>query len=138
MGGRQEEAGIQAEAEDATEEDHLLDGPYGTYDPRPYAYGADDTGGGPYDPETGLRDWYAPTPAEEDKPVGAKQISWETILDNWIAIECDLHDRFGIDVESGILTQRTWRWLCLRIQDLINQPSRLRQALQLTSETTTR
>lgn len=136
MGGRQEEAGSQAE--DTPEEDHFLDGPYGKYDPRPYAYGDDDTGGGPYDPETGLRDWYAPTPAEADKPVGAQKISWLDILSEWAAIECDLHERFGVDVEGGDLQHRTWRWLRIRIEDLINQPSRLRQALSLTSETTSK
>ncbi|HFG8807619.1 TPA: hypothetical protein ACGIY5_000971 [Corynebacterium striatum] len=133
MGGNQ---GAGTEAEAAPEEDHLLDGPYGLYDPRAGAYGDDDTGGGPYDPETGLRDWYAPTPAEAQKPVGAQQISWLQILEAWNAIECDLHTIYHIDVESGDLQHRTWRWLEIRIADLINQPSRLRQALSLTSEIT--
>ena len=103
----------------------------------PGAYGADDTGGGPYDPETGLRDWYAPTPVEAQKPVGQTQIGWLQILEQWRAVELDLQQS-GIDVESGILQQRTWRWLEMRITDLINQPSRLRRALNLTSEHTAR
>lgn len=92
-------------------------------------------GGGPYDPATGIRDWYArPAPAQE-KPQETK-VGWSDILNQWGAVECDLHDRYGIDCESGILHQRTWRWLSLRIIDLINQPTRLRTALNLTSETT--
>lgn len=118
------------------QEDHLLDGPYGPYDPRPGAYGDDDPGGGPYDPETGLRDWYAPESHEAQKPVGQQKLQWVDVLNQWSAIECDLHEKYGVDVESGVLTQRTWRWLETRIFDLINTPSRLRTALNLTSETT--
>lgn len=63
------------------------------------------------------------------------QVGWEQILNNWRFVETDLHERFGIDCESGILRQRTWRWLKLRINDLIDQQSRLRTALGLTTET---
>lgn len=44
----------------------FIDGSYGLFDPRPGAYGTDDIGGGPYNPETGVRDWYrAPKPQIE-------------------------------------------------------------------------
>jgi non-canonical (house-cleaning) NTP pyrophosphatase len=84
-----------------------------------------------------LRDWYAPEPHEAQKPVGQKKLEWVDVLNAWAAIECDLHEKYGVDVESGVLRQRSWRWLETRIFDLINQPSRLRTALNLTSETTT-
>lgn len=124
--------------ENIPEENHLLDSAYGPYDPRPGAYGDDDPGGGPYNPETGIRDWYATPEDKPMAPVGVESVTWVELLDNWAVIECDLHQLFGIDVESGILTRRTWRWLNTRIFDLINQPTRLRTALNLTSEQTAR
>jgi len=84
-----------------------------------------------------LRDWYGPVDGDDPDPEPeVTRIGWDTILNNWISVETDLHERFGIDVESGILHQRTWRWLKLRINDLIDQPTRLRKALGLTTETT--
>lgn len=78
-----------------------------------------------------MRDWYGnPTGDKqdtEDKPL--VKVEWSWLLDQWALIECDLHDTFNIDVESGILRNRTWRWLNLRINDLITQPSRLRTAV---------
>ncbi|WP_199219509.1 hypothetical protein [Corynebacterium liangguodongii] len=79
-----------------------------------------------------MRDWYAaPSAANadgpEDKPL--VKVEWSWLLDQWALIECDLHEKFGVDVESGILRERTWRWLNLRINDLITQPSRLRTAV---------
>jgi hypothetical protein len=38
-----------------------------------------------------------------------------------------LHERYGIDVESGILRDRTWRWLQLRILGLLSTESRLQR-----------
>lgn len=117
-------------------EDHLLDGPYGKYDPRPGAYGDGDLGGGPYIEDLGIREWYLPPNSPQAQQPGKSSVHWQDILTHWNAVESDLHDTFGVDVESGILAQRSWRWLNLRILDLINQPSRLRRALNLTSETT--
>jgi len=57
------------------------------------------------------------------------RVEWTFILDHWSDIECDLHETFHIDVESGVLQQRTWRWLRTRINDLITQPSRLHRAV---------
>ncbi|EOI0552173.1 hypothetical protein ACMF9N_001830, partial [Campylobacter jejuni] len=107
----------------------------------PGAYGPDDPGGGPYDPETGLRDWYAPqtnapgAPGQKEEPV--PQITLVDVLTHWIPITLDLHERFGVDTESGILHQRTWFWLKDRILDLLDSPSRLRAALGLPDDITT-
>lgn len=42
-------------------------------------------------------------------------------------LETDLHDVYGIDVESGVLRQRSWRWLQLRVLDLVARGPRLGQ-----------
>lgn len=109
-----------------SDEPREVDGPYGPYDPNVGAYGAEDPGGGPYNPETGLRDWYNLA----EKPAGPS-FSWAEILDVWAFIELDLHDRLGVDVESGILVERSWRWLALRILDAVYTPgTRASRALQ--------
>lgn len=107
-----------------TGEPTLLDGPY---DPTPGAYGDDDPGGGPYDPETGLRDWY--DESETGNNEGA--VSWETILTHLPQTFVDLHFFYGIDVESGILHERSWGWLETRIVSLINKNGQLRDSLGL-------
>ncbi|WP_426727156.1 hypothetical protein ACEN2A_01905 [Corynebacterium auriscanis] len=96
----------------------------------------DDDGGGPYDPETGLRDWYLPpsnnTPVQaESEPI---EVKWVDILTHWLPAQLDLHERFGVDTESGILADRTWWWLHDRILDLLNSPSRLKTALGLPAD----
>jgi hypothetical protein len=81
--------------------------------------------GGPIDPATGLREWYDPHPqghAEDG-------YTWAQILDHWHLIEADLHQLYGIDVESGILRARSWRWLRTRITGLLAADSRLAHAL---------
>lgn len=57
------------------------------------------------------------------------QLTWGDLFDHWVAIELDLQDR-GIDVESGILRERTWRWLSWRILDLVGSGGRLSRALE--------
>jgi len=73
-------------------------------------------GRGDYDPETGLSDWY-------DYPEGHGKpgLKWSEILKHWNAIEADLQDA-GIDLSSGILRARSWRWLQVRIIGLIGKP----------------
>ncbi len=46
----------------------------------------------------------------------------EVAIDHWRAVELDLHTEFGVDVESGILRDRTWRWFVMRVGDLIENP----------------
>ncbi|MFF6829647.1 hypothetical protein [Streptomyces longwoodensis] len=38
-----------------------------------------------------------------------------------------MHSEYGVDVESGILRERTWRWLQARIFGLFSTESRLRR-----------
>lgn len=83
--------------------------------------GPDDPGGGPIDPVSGLRVWFNPTemaPAQRRSPV----MSWSDILKCWREVEADLHTVFGIDLDSGVLEQRPWRWLETRIADLATRP----------------
>lgn len=54
-------------------------------------------------------------------------MTWEKLLGQWPLIEADLHDTYGIDVESGILHERSWRWLQIRIGGLLCAETRLRR-----------
>lgn len=54
------------------------------------------------------------------------------MLGAWIAVELDFQDHkiYGIDLESGILRERSWRWFQVRIVGLITDPtSRLHRVL---------
>lgn len=50
------------------------------------------------------------------------------ILQHWDLIEADLQDA-GIDTDSGILRERSWRWLAVRVTGLLAIESRLRRKL---------
>ena len=47
--------------------------------------------------------------------------TWEDILHRWALLELDLQDR-GIDIESGVLHERSYRWLQLRGTDIAQTP----------------
>ena len=88
----------------------------------------DDPGGGPYDPQTGLRDWYFP--AADDDTEDRPSITWSEILENWASLEADFHSEFDIDLESGVMRERTWRWFQVRMSALLNDPtSRLARSM---------
>lgn len=58
-------------------------------------------------------------------------VSWRDIWSNLDEIETDLHERFGVDMSSGILARRTGRWLRVRIEALLMEAdSRLTRALR--------
>ncbi len=84
---------------------------------RPGTYGPDDPGGGQYDHATGVRDWYLPAPASTEKPTGGVDF-----ITHWPLVELDLQD-MGIDVESGVLHQRSWAWLQLRLVGIASTPT---------------
>ncbi|MBF6460152.1 hypothetical protein IU433_14015 [Nocardia puris] len=94
--------------------------------------GPDDPGGGPIDSATGMRWWYNP-PEMAPRPPGstdAPVMSWADVLACWPAIELDLHQHFGVDVDSGVLDERPWRWLEQRIRALASTPgTRLHRAV---------
>lgn len=50
-------------------------------------------------------------------------MTWGEVLAEWSSVELDLHDTFGIDAESGIFRERSWRWLYHRIIDRVSDPS---------------
>ncbi|MGB3707597.1 hypothetical protein [Gordonia sp. (in: high G+C Gram-positive bacteria)] len=53
------------------------------------------------------------------------------VMAHWEDAECDLHEVFGIDVEDHVLLrERTWRWLELRLRDLIQRGPRLGLAVR--------
>ncbi|MFI5778139.1 hypothetical protein [Nocardia sp. NPDC051570] len=98
-------------------------------DSAPGYLGADDPGGGPIDPATGLRAWFNPP---ELAPINATAptLTWSEVLACWSEIELDMHSIFGVDVNSGVLHERPWRWLEVRIRDLASTPgTRLHRAI---------
>lgn len=94
----------------------------------------DDYGSGEYDPDTQTWEFYDIPPEVLQRlsgPVGMRTIPWSDIWAHRDAIEVDLHERFGVDLSSGILRRRTARWLRVRIEQLLTTPgSRLAAALQ--------
>ncbi|WP_353107859.1 hypothetical protein [Gordonia sp. (in: high G+C Gram-positive bacteria)] len=70
----------------------------------------------------------APTPAVPE--IVYREVTVGDVLAHWNLAECDLHETFGVDVESGILRERSWRWLELRLRDLIDRGPRLGVALR--------
>ncbi|QDH47619.1 tail assembly chaperone [Gordonia phage Madeline] len=115
-----EEGGTE---ENGGEEGHLRKGRYGLFDPRPKAYGEDDPGGGDYDPVTGMRDWYSVPRAPLSDT--AARITWPEILEQWVFLAHDLFEVYGIDVESGILRERPWKWFEDKVIDLLFRGPRL-------------
>lgn len=93
----------------------------------------DDYGSGEYDPDTQTWEFYDIPPEVLTKlsgPVGMKMVAWKDIWAHRDAIEVDLHERFGVDLSSGILRTRTARWLRVRIEQLLMTPgSRISTAL---------
>ncbi|OZE13381.1 hypothetical protein CH249_01805 [Rhodococcus sp. 05-2255-3B1] len=62
--------------------------------------------------------------------------TWHDVLNAWTAVELDFQDQsiYGIDLDSGILLQRSWRWLQTRIVGLItDSDSRLHRVLKATA-----
>ncbi|HEY9409323.1 MAG TPA: hypothetical protein VIQ30_22680 [Pseudonocardia sp.] len=57
-------------------------------------------------------------------------MTWGQILQRWSLVEADLHERYGIDVDSPIMRGRSWRWLRVRVFGLLSVDSRLARALQ--------
>lgn len=47
-------------------------------------------------------------------------MTWENILTHFPALEADLFD-IGIDLESGILQERSWRWLTNKVGGLFSK-----------------
>lgn len=88
-----------------------------------------DVGGGPIDPETGIRDWYNPDPEEA-------AITWADIFDRWNLVEVDLHQTYGIDLGTpGLLKARTGHWLRVRVIGLLSEPrTRLYRMLRARDE----
>jgi len=75
-----------------------------------------------------LRDWYfKDRPADSDS---VPSITWSEILENWVSLEADFHSEFHVDLESGVLKERTWRWFLVRMSALLNDPtSRLARSM---------
>ena len=100
----------------------------------PGTYGPDDPGGGPLDPVSGVRQWYN-DPSMAPRPVTSvgPQATWIDIFKHWDHVVLDLHEVYGTDVDSGVLHQRSWPWLELRIGGLLARDTRLAHALKKAS-----
>ncbi|WP_280273373.1 DUF7426 family protein [Nocardia wallacei] len=91
--------------------------------------GPDDPGGGPIDPVTGLRRWFNP-PELAPENAATPTMPWRDVFACWTQIELDMHSVFGVDLNSGVLHERPWRWLEMRIRDLAVMPgTRLHRAI---------
>ncbi|MFE7017554.1 hypothetical protein ACFVAQ_45045 [Streptomyces sp. NPDC057651] len=63
-------------------------------------------------------------------------MKWSQILGEWPLVEADLHEVYGIDVGApGLLAERSWRWLRVRILGLLSAESRLARRLTPEPET---
>lgn len=86
-----------------------------------------DPGGGPYRPEYGDRLWYGPqeaAPAYQPKKADDIDIRWTDILDAWDAVCVDFQmSPWNIDLSSGVLDDRPWQWLAVRLQIILGDPS---------------
>ncbi|URC17937.1 tail assembly chaperone [Streptomyces phage AxeJC] len=81
-------------------------------------------GCGEYDEATGLYEWYEGGFAAQ--PQGAAPpLTWDALLEQWALIEADLHQVYGIDTDSGVLRERSWRWLRARITGLLSAECRV-------------
>lgn len=57
-------------------------------------------------------------------------MTWPRLLQEWPLIEADLHEVYGIDVGApGLLRERSWRWLRLRVFGLLSADSRISRLL---------
>lgn len=70
-----------------------------------------------------MRDWYRPAPAPA-LPT-ATPLTWSDLLEQWTIITLDFHEVFGVDMASGILRDRTWRWFEDHLRDLLVRGPRL-------------
>ncbi|MGX6513252.1 hypothetical protein [Rhodococcus sp. SJ-2] len=74
-----------------------------------------------------MREWWNDTPARLKS--GQDAYTFTDCLNHWGVLELDLHAD-GIDIESGILHERSWRWLRVHITRIAANPtSRLHKAL---------
>lgn len=80
-----------------------------------------------------MRDWYLHPTTET--PRQTREVTWVDILSNWEAVELDLSHIHCIDMESDVLEHRSWRWLSLRILDMVHHGPRLSAALTATTIT---
>lgn len=95
-----------------------------------------DPGGGPYRPEYGDRIWYNPpemAPAYQPKKDDADiDIRWSDILHAWdaVCVDFQMHP-WNIDLSSGVLDERPWQWLAVRLQVILGEPnSRARRTIE--------
>ncbi|MFD4880008.1 hypothetical protein ACFWOB_42520 [Streptomyces sp. NPDC058420] len=55
-------------------------------------------------------------------------MTWAQLLDEWPLVEADLHEVYGVDVGApGLLDERSWRWLRVRIFGLLSADSRIQR-----------
>lgn len=95
-------------------------------------YFPEDPGGGPPDMEIldedgkpVTREWFAPT----EEPAG-ERIGFLDVLEEWDALEADLHHHFGIDMCSEVVRKRDWRWFAVRVKWLLQNDTYLYRVLR--------
>lgn len=59
----------------------------------------------------------------EDPSPRAAGPTWRDLLEHWQLVEADLHQQYGLDVEDAqLLAARPWRWLRVRVVQLLSIP----------------
>lgn len=67
-----------------------------------------------------MRLWWAPTPTQGAAPT----VTIGGLLAQWDRVECDFQEHYGIDLSSGVLEHRSWRWFRVRLVGLLSTDSR--------------
>lgn len=108
-----------------------LDGELALDESAPGYLGPDDPGGGPIvDAAAGIREWFN-APTKQPAPRNVRlDLSWRDVFACWLEVDLDLHERYGVDIHSGVLHDRPWPWLEARVRDLAMTPgTRLNRAI---------
>lgn len=58
------------------------------------------------------------------------RFTWAQLLTHWTLIDADLHEVYGVDTATGVLSQRSAEWLRTRISGLLTRDSRLLTAVR--------
>lgn len=62
-------------------------------------------------------------------PKGDELRTWAHMLKSWDVLEADFQWHYGIDLASGILKKRSFRWFTVRVVKLMSEDTGFRREL---------